>query len=106
MTVPGAIIAPSANRDVDEQIDYFVGQSVETAIRFLDAVKESIQQIVTTPGIGGRYEGPSKSKAELRVWRVEGFRKHLIFYRIRVDSIEVVRVVHGARDLDEVLRTT
>ena len=66
MNVPGAIIAPSANRDVDEQLDHFAGQSVETAIRFLDAVEESIKKIVTTPGIGGRYEGASKSKG-LRV---------------------------------------
>ena len=107
MTVPGAIIAPSADRDVDEQIDYYFSrQSVETAFRFLDAVKESIRQIVTTPGIGGHYEGAPTSIQGLRVCRVKGFKNHLIFYRIREDSIEVVRVVHGARDLDEVLRST
>lgn len=104
MTLPGAIIAPSANRDVDQQIEYFAGESVETAIRFLNAVKETIQKIVTTPGIGGRYEVKSKTMPGLRVSIVEGFKNHLIFYRIHKDSIEVVRVVHGAQDLDEVFR--
>jgi plasmid stabilization system protein ParE len=30
---------------------------------------------------------------------VPGFPKHLIFYRVDDDRVEVVRVIHGARDL-------
>jgi toxin ParE1/3/4 len=30
---------------------------------------------------------------------VPGFEKHLVFYRVDEESVEVVRVVHGARDL-------
>jgi toxin ParE1/3/4 len=41
--------------------------------------------------------------ADLRVWRIEGFEKHLIFYRQTPDGIDVVRILHGARDIDSVL---
>ena len=33
-----------------------------------------------------------------RVWRVEGFERYLIFYRPVGSGIEVVRVLHAARD--------
>jgi toxin ParE1/3/4 len=41
--------------------------------------------------------------AGLRVGRVEGFEKHLIFYRPGDDGVEIIRVLHGARDIDSVL---
>lgn len=55
------------------------------------------------PGIGQRRESPDLCLAGLHVWRVEGFEKHLTFYRPSVDGIEVVRVLHQARDIDQVL---
>ncbi len=57
------------------------------------------------PGMGERWESNNPHLAGLRVWRVEGFEKHLIFYRATDDGIEVVRVVHGARDISSVLES-
>lgn len=34
----------------------------------------------------------------MRVWSVRDFPKHLIFYRATDDRIEILRVLHGARD--------
>ena len=31
---------------------------------------------------------------------MKGFPKHLIFYRISENEIEVIRVIHGARDIE------
>lgn len=39
----------------------------------------------------------------MRVRRIEGFPKHLAFYRIADDHVEIVRVLHGARNLDALL---
>ena len=57
------------------------------------------------PGMGERRESANPRLAELRVWRVEGFEKHLIFYRPTQGGIEIVRVLHGARDIDSVLES-
>lgn len=35
----------------------------------------------------------------LRSWGIRGFESYLIFYRASDDGIEVVRVLHGARDV-------
>jgi toxin ParE1/3/4 len=34
------------------------------------------------------------------VWPIKGFANYLIFYRMRSNSIEIVRVLHGARDIE------
>jgi toxin ParE1/3/4 len=39
----------------------------------------------------------------LRLWPVPGFERHLIFYVERADYIDVLRVLHGARDIPAVL---
>jgi toxin ParE1/3/4 len=41
--------------------------------------------------------------ADLRRWPVSGFPNHLIFYQPTEGGIEVVRVLHGARDLATML---
>lgn len=33
------------------------------------------------------------------MWRVPGFERHLIFYRESAAAIEIIRVLHGTRDL-------
>jgi toxin ParE1/3/4 len=35
------------------------------------------------------------------VWRVKDFEKYLIFYRPQKDGIDVLRIIHGARDIEE-----
>jgi toxin ParE1/3/4 len=37
------------------------------------------------------------------MWPVPGFRNHLIFYRVTGDAIEVLRVLHAARDVRKLL---
>lgn len=36
----------------------------------------------------------------IRSLPVPGFRNYLIFYRIQGDQLEIIRVLHGARDLE------
>ena len=35
--------------------------------------------------------------------RIAGFENPLIFYRVTVEAIEVIRVRHGARDIESIL---
>ena len=39
----------------------------------------------------------------MRYFRVRGFESYVIFYRPLSDGIEVVRVLHGAQDLENML---
>ena len=92
---------PRARRDIIEQAIYIGLDNAKAAERFQDAVEQAEQMLAEMPGIGaprehGRIEG-------LRMWRVRGFARHLIFYREIENGIEVIRVLHSSRDLVAVL---
>jgi toxin ParE1/3/4 len=75
-------ILPAADRDLDEQAAYLAQEaSLETALRFYDAASTAFGKLVDMPGLGERRETANPRLEGLRVSRVEGFEKHLIFYR-------------------------
>ena len=101
---PRFVILPAADQDLDDQAAY-LGQeaSLEVALRFYDSAAETFAFLARNPGIGVLRESKNPAYAEIRVWRVSGFDKHLVFYRPMEGGVEIVRVLHGHRDLDSVL---
>mgnify|MGYP002785846217 CR=1 FL=1 len=70
----------------------------EVATAFLEAVNETTKQLAESPFLGFTREFRNTKLRNVRVWRIKGFEKHLIFYIPKKDSIEFVYVVHSARD--------
>ncbi len=56
--------------------------------------------------MGGRFISDIPELAELRVCRVKGFPNHLIFNIEHPTAIEIVRILHGAMDLEAELRNS
>jgi toxin ParE1/3/4 len=99
-------VLPAADRDLDEQAAYLATEaSLDTALRFYDAASITFGTIANMPGMGEQWPSAHPRLAGLRVWRIKGFERHLIFYCAADDCIEIVRVLHGARDIDAVLET-
>lgn len=91
---------PQALEDLYRQGRYYTeAGSPEIAIRFLAAAERAFAQLVTMPEMGARRTYRNARLAGLRLWRIRGFREHLIFYRPIRAGIEVVRVLHAKRDL-------
>ena len=97
-------IRPKARMDVVELATYIGKDNVTAANRFLDACEATFEFLVKSPQIGAIYRTKNPRLVDLRVFRVKGFPNHLTFYLERANSIEIVRVVHGARDLDALLQ--
>jgi toxin ParE1/3/4 len=74
-----------------------------TARRFLAQAEATFQRLARMPGIGTRYEPDEPLYAELRYFPVSRFRMYLVFYRPIPGGIEVLRVLHGARDIPGIL---
>ena len=92
-----------AKRDLVEHF-VFIGQdNLEAAHRFLAAADGTFQQLAETPGLGRLREVSNPDLKGLRSWRIRGFENWLVFYRPIEDGIEVIRVLHGARDIEGVL---
>jgi toxin ParE1/3/4 len=95
----GLRILPSADQDIDDLAEHIAQDSVEQAIRFYDEVKETYQVILDAPKRWAIYGFTHPRLADLRKRSVRHFPNHLIFYRIDADMVEIVRVLHGTRDL-------
>lgn len=90
---------PQALSDVEESAVYIGLDSPAMALRFIEAVEETLRFLVKNPEIGPARTFSRHELVGLRMFPVKGFDKHLIFYLPTEDGIEVVRILHGARDL-------
>jgi toxin ParE1/3/4 len=77
---------------------YIARDSPDAALRFLDAAEAAFARLLERPYAGIAVALPSPRLAGLRRWSVPGFPSHLIFYLPTDEGIEIVRVLHGARD--------
>jgi toxin ParE1/3/4 len=85
------IRSPAAETDVSEIALYIAQDNVDAAFRSIDTIDRNFGLIADTPGIGQHKDdlGP-----DIRSVPVGNY---LIFYRLIETSIEVIRVLHGAR---------
>ena len=94
------VVRPRADRDIEEQAFYYATEgNLELGHRFLLAVHETFQLLATQPNMGWHAKLRIRSIAALRVFRVTGFEKILILYLPQADGVEIVRLVHGTRNL-------
>jgi toxin ParE1/3/4 len=69
---------------------------------FLEAACDTFEFLAQNPGIG--RQRADLGFPEIRSWRVEGFCRYLVFYRELPDRIQIWRVFHGARDLQNIVQ--
>jgi toxin ParE1/3/4 len=91
-------IRPAASNDIDNFAEYIARDSLRMGLEFLDAVQASLEFVATSPEIGEACLFRDRAIAELRMWPVRGFKKHIIIYRPSPTGIEVVRLIHAAQD--------
>ena len=72
-------------------------------MRFLRAAAAAFRQLATFPQMGSRYRSHKPALAEIRKWPIPEFPKDLIFYRPIKNGVQIVRVLHGIRDLEPLL---
>lgn len=89
-----------ARRDVEEIEEYLATASLDAAIRFQGCMWETLGRLAESPLIGRERQSRSSVTAGVRMWTVDGFRSILVFYRPVAHGIWVLRVLHGARDLE------
>ncbi|MDB6067258.1 MAG: plasmid stabilization system protein RelE/ParE family [Pedosphaera sp.] len=96
------VIAPAARSDLIEIWSYYATEigDVDLADRIREEIFEGIRAAARKPGIG--HLRRDLADEPLRFWRV---RSYLIIYRSQAKPLQVVRILHGARDVRAVLDT-
>jgi plasmid stabilization system protein ParE len=92
------VLSPAATADV-EQIEAFLDVHAPHATDVVLAkIRDTMRRLATTPGIGHlRRDLADEPLRFFSVW------SYLIVYRL-TSPLEIVRVVHGARDVARALR--
>jgi plasmid stabilization system protein ParE len=90
-----------AKQDLNDLWDYIADDSIEAADRVLDALHDAMVKLAKTPGIGHwRQELTDKRHRFLLVY------SYLIVYRHETKPLQIIRVLHAARDLQSILGLT
>lgn len=105
--VPAAkfILSETAVADVDLIHAYICADNLDAADRVQEAIFDGFVLLGRNPGLGRKRR--FNRHENVRSWVVTPFTSYLIFYRELPDGsgVEILRVLHGARDLDALFET-
>ncbi|NHZ34096.1 type II toxin-antitoxin system RelE/ParE family toxin [Massilia rubra] len=95
----GAVtVRPRARIDLDEIWDFIAQDSVTQADAFIGRMSATIQLLAQQPDLGRLREDLSHGV------RSFPFERYVVFYLPTKSGVELVRVLHGARDVEALLR--
>jgi toxin ParE1/3/4 len=97
-------IRPLAWREIDQHLDYLEGEAgLATAERFFSQLLGSFEALAGMPKMGAPCGFRKPATRRLRRWPVKDFENWLIFYQPRRYGVEIVRVIHAARNIKALL---
>jgi plasmid stabilization system protein ParE len=94
------VLAPQAALDVFEIWDYLKEQTgITIADRVESAIREKIAFLAATPGVGHRRK--DLTDADVKFFAVYSY---LIVYRPDTTPLQIVSILHGRRDMGQILK--
>jgi plasmid stabilization system protein ParE len=92
------VLSPAATSDLEQIADFLDEHAPHAADRVLDGLRDAMRRIAARPGLGHlRQDLADEPLRFYAAW------SYLVIYRPS-DPVEIVRVVHGARDVERLLR--
>jgi toxin ParE1/3/4 len=91
-----------AKRDLIGLADAIAQDNLDAAERFLDAARAAFSFLARMPGAGASRKYLNPTLKDLRMWPIKGFEKYLVFYRTIPGGLEIIRVLHAARDIEAI----
>jgi plasmid stabilization system protein ParE len=97
--MPGYVLSPDALQDLQDIWDFIAFDNVNAADQLEDEFFDAFENLARRPQIG--HFRRDLSEREVRFWPVGSY---LIVYRQVPRVLEIVAVLHGARDVPAVIR--
>ena len=95
-----ATFTPQAARDIDDISEYIAIHNLNAAIKFCYAVDDASNKLAEMPGLGRLRAFSASESILIRTWPIKHFRNYLIVYRPASYGVEILRILHAARDID------
>jgi toxin ParE1/3/4 len=88
------------------EISFYLSNADESiAQSFLNACNETFQNLAQNRYLGTERKFNDPRLSNIRMWRVKGYEKFLIFYVPTEDGIKVLHIVHSSTDYGRTLET-
>jgi len=88
-----------------EQSEWYERQSgSKLANRWDKAVTSTLLRVLQNPHSGPLCSFKSEELRDIRRIAIAGFPKHLLFYQSNEQELLILRIVHGARDLENLFK--
>jgi plasmid stabilization system protein ParE len=91
-------LTPRAAQDLEEIWDYIAADSLDAADRVVDKLADTFEQLAKTPGIGHHREDLADKRHRFHL-----VYSYLIVYRWEPEQLQVIRILHAARDVQAIL---
>ena len=83
-----------ARADLRDIYDYIAAKDPDSALDFVTRLQLMCERLAEMPGLGRKR---AEIAEDIRGFPVE---RYIIFYRIIEDGVEILRVLHGSRDME------
>lgn len=100
------IVYSEASRDdVTRQFRYYLvkHELPDVAIRFKESVRKTAKAIRETPSAAPPYRLRNPQLQSLRSWPVVDFEALRFYFLVEDDTIRVIRILHGKRNVKPIL---
>jgi toxin ParE1/3/4 len=91
------VLQPRAKADISEIWEFIAEDSDDQADAFIDLIDQKFQLLAQKSGLGRRREELAEGLRSFPVGR------YVIFYLPIPGGVQIVRVLHGARDIEAAL---
>ena len=98
-------LTPKADGDVDSCFMWIHKDNPSAAIKFIDAVEQICNTLSKMPSIGSRHYADISLVRGVRMIAVNNFKNYLLFFLEYESYIDVIRLLHSARDIPEILQS-
>ena len=90
-------LSPEALTDLDAIWDYIAKDSPANADGFIERLVQTVTSTLATAPRAGRVRDEFDDTL-----RSFPFERYLVMYRVQKDAVQIVRIIHGARDLSAI----
>lgn len=94
------VFSRRAQRDLIGIWEYIAQSDIKAADRLVAKIKKAATQLALVPGIGH-----TRPDVKNPLYRFRGVYPYLIAYHVRGNTLTIVRVIHGARDLTKIFKS-
>jgi plasmid stabilization system protein ParE len=89
---------PAADQDLNDIWDYIAPDNLDAADRVLRALETAFQRLADSPALGHYREDLADKRH-----RFDSVYSYLIVYRWETTPLQIIRVLHGARDVQALI---